>query len=176
MTGMGWRLAALALVLGLAVGGRVAWRWQDFDYGQQLATLAAEHEAEKSRASAAALAALNNINDERRALEARLQSNDQTHYQELMNVRKDQARLRDRLATADLRLSVLLAQPAGGVGGDGGVRAATSAGGVVHGGARAQLDPAHAQRIIAIAGDGDEGLTALKACQGYLRGLFGKSG
>lgn len=176
MTALGWRLAALALVLGLAVGGRVAWRWQAADYGQQLSTLAGEHETDKARAAAAALAALNTINDERRALEARLQSNDQTHYQELTNVRKDQARLRDRLATADLRLSVLLAQPAGAVGGDGGVRAAAGACGVVHGVARGELDPSAAQRIVAIAGDGDEGLTALKACQGYVRGLFGKGG
>ncbi|MFV2946411.1 lysis protein [Pseudomonas japonica] len=172
MTALGWRLAALALVLGLAVGGRVAWRWQAADYGQQLSTLAGEHETDKARAAAAALAALNTINDERRALEARLQSNDQTHYQELTNVRKDQARLRDRLATADLRLSVLLAQPAGG--GDGGVRAAAGAGGVVHGASRAQLDPAHAQRIVGITDDGDQGLIALQACQAYARGIAQK--
>jgi hypothetical protein len=41
--------------------------------------------------------------------------------------------------------------------------------GVVHGAARAQLDPAHAQRILAITGDGDQGLIALRACQKYAR-------
>lgn len=34
---------------------------------------------------------------------------------------------------------------------------------------RARSPPAHAQRIVAITGDGDEGLRALQACQGYVR-------
>jgi len=42
---------------------------------------------------------------------------------------------------------------------------------VVHAARRAQLDPAHAQRIIAITGDGDQGLIALRACQTYVRGV-----
>jgi hypothetical protein len=42
---------------------------------------------------------------------------------------------------------------------------------VVHGGARARLDPAHAQRIIAITDTGDRGLIALQACQAYARGV-----
>lgn len=49
------------------------------------------------------------------------------------------------------------------------VPAGTTAGGVVHGGTRARLDPAHAQRIIAITNDGDQGLVALRACQSYIR-------
>lgn len=93
--------------------------------------------------------------------------NDETHYKELRNAQTDQARLRDRLATADVRLSVLLAAPGGG----GGLPADTGGAGVDHGEARAELDSAHAQRIIAIAGDGDQGLIALAACQEYLRGL-----
>ncbi|PMU85227.1 hypothetical protein C1Y30_30695, partial [Pseudomonas sp. GW704-F3] len=49
------------------------------------------------------------------------------------------------------------------------VPATPGAVGVVHGAARAQLDPAHAQRILAITGDGDQGLIALRACQAYVR-------
>jgi hypothetical protein len=104
----------------------------------------------------------------RRALEDQLQANDKIYYQELTNAQKDQARLRDRLATSDLRLSVLLATPSGGSG----MPATTSTGGVVHGTARGELDPAHAQRVVAITGDGDEGLKALQACQGYVRSIF----
>lgn len=49
--------------------------------------------------------------------------------------------MRDRFATADLRLSVLVdAGALAGQGCDGGVREAASAGGVVHGAIRAQLD------------------------------------
>jgi hypothetical protein len=40
---------------------------------------------------------------------------------------------------------------------------------VVHGRARAQLGPAHAQRIVAITDAGDQGLIALAACQAYVR-------
>lgn len=102
----------------------------------------------------------------RLALEQRLSASEETHYRKLSDAQKDQARLRDRLATSDLRLSVLIAEdPASGCS----VPAGTQAGGVVHGGARAQLDPAHAQRIVAITGDGDQGLIALAACQAYVR-------
>ena len=79
---------------------------------------------------------------------------------------KSQARLRDRLATSDLRLSVLLAEDP--VGGDS-VPAGNEAVGVVHGAARARLDPEHAQRIIRITDSGDRGLIALAACQAYVR-------
>jgi hypothetical protein len=100
------------------------------------------------------------------AIELRLSARDQTHFKELTNAQTNQALLRDRLATSDLRLSVLLdaADTASGCL----VPAGTGASGVIHGGARAQLDPAHAQRIIGITGDGDEGLIALQACQVYV--------
>ncbi|WP_308447998.1 lysis system i-spanin subunit Rz [Pseudomonas protegens] len=101
------------------------------------------------------------------ALEDRLQANDETHYKELRDAQSNQVRLRDKLATTELRLSVLLASTA--TDGGGGLPAATGAGGLVHGAARAELDPAAAQRIVAIAGEGDQGLIALRACQGYIR-------
>jgi hypothetical protein len=40
---------------------------------------------------------------------------------------------------------------------------------VVHGAARARLDPEHAKRIIRITDSGDRGLIALAACQAYAR-------
>lgn len=76
---------------------------------------------------------------------------------------------RDRLATADLRLSVLLAAPAQGSGC--GVSATTGTGGVVHG-TRADLDPTHARRIVSITDYGDQGLIALKACQTYIQQIL----
>ena len=54
-----------------------------------------------------------------------------------------------------------------------GMQATTSSGSVVHGPRRAQLDPAHAQRIIGITGDGDQGLIALQACQLYVKRVSG---
>jgi hypothetical protein len=105
--------------------------------------------------------------DKRLALEQRLSTSEQTHYRVLSYAQRDQGRLRDRLATADLRLSVLLDATA--VAGGDSVSASTSTGGVVHGATRAQLDPAHAQRIIGITDAGDQGLIALAACQAYAK-------
>lgn len=34
---------------------------------------------------------------------------------------------------------------------------------------RARLDPAHARQIVAITDDGDRAVTALTACQAYVR-------
>ena len=51
------------------------------------------------------------------------------------------------------------------------VPSATGTVGVVYGGERAELDRAFAQRIVRIAQEGDEGLIALAACQGYARSV-----
>lgn len=154
-----------ALVLGLALGAWAAWSWQASHYGKQLAEQAAAYGRDREQAAVAVIDWQESQQAERRALEDRLQANDQTHYKELHDAQTYQARLRDRLATADVRLSVLLAAPGGG----GGVPTAAGAGSVVHGGARAELDPAAAQRIVAIAGDGDQGLIALASCQDYVK-------
>lgn len=86
----------------------------------------------------------------------------------MTDAQRDQDRLRDRLATSDLRLSVLL--DAGSTGGCS-LPAASSAGRVDHAAVRGRLDPAHAQRIIAITDTGDRGLIMLQACQAYVRSL-----
>ncbi|HCR1337643.1 TPA: lysis protein [Pseudomonas aeruginosa] len=176
------RLAVLAaLLIGIGGGGWLAWAWQDNAYGRQLSEQSAEydrqlaakdreHGREREVAAAAALDQLAEQQAARRALENRLQEQTQAHWKEMKDAQQTQARLRDRLATADLRLSVLV--DAGSVatqGCDGGLRQAAGAGGMVHGTVRAQLDRAHAQRIIAITDEGDRGLIALQACQAYVR-------
>lgn len=171
MNGMDFRLALLALLLGLALGGRVVWLWQATSYGQQLAVQAETFQREREQAAAAVIDWQEEEQGRRRELEDRLQASDEAHYKELTDEQNDRARLRDRLATADLRLSVLLAGPAPVPSGSSGVREASGSSSVVHGGTRAQLDPAHAQRIVGITSDGDEGLIALKACQAYVRGI-----
>lgn len=165
MSALGTRGLIAALVLGLALGAWAAWAWQANRYGQQLAAQAEANQRDRERAAVAVIDWQERQQVERRALEERLQVNDESHYKVLRNVQTDQARLRDRLATADVRLSVLLAAPGGG----GGLPAATGGAGVDHGEARAELDPAAAQRIVAIAGDGDQGLIALAACQSYVK-------
>ena len=164
-----WKWGAIAaVVLALMAGsGAVAWNWQANAYGKQLADQTRNHQADLTLINNAGNALARTEQDKRLALEQRLQASEQTHYKELSDAQRNQGRLRDRLATADLRLSVLLdaTDSAGGSS----VPAGTEAGVVVHGGTRARLDPAHAQRIVAITDAGDQGLIALAACQAYAR-------
>ncbi|MFJ2714933.1 lysis protein [Pseudomonas sp. NPDC087346] len=160
----------IALVLLSIAGAGAAGSWviQGWRYGNALAEQARQSADVAKAAAEASVGALVIEQDKRLALEQRLKDNDQTHYKDLSDAQKAQQRLSDHLATADVRLSVLLAAIPGSGGADG-VPTATSAGGVVHGGTRTELDPAHAQRIVGITGDGDRGLIALRACQAYAR-------
>jgi hypothetical protein len=167
--------AALILVfclLLMGIGAVGAWQVQGLRMGKQLA----EQLAEQGSAHQKALDAITGEawrqqkaeQDKRLATEQQLETQDQQHTKELSDAQRNQARLRDQLATADVRLSVLLADdPASGCN----VPAAPGAAGVVHATRRAQLDPAHAQRIIAITDAGDQGLIALRACQAYVRAV-----
>ena len=157
----------LGLALLLAIVCFATWKVDAWRYGKQLADLNAEHQAELTRLANASSALILQEQDKRIALEQWLAASDQAHYRALTDEKTKQALLRDRLATADLRLSVQLDATAAT--GCDAVQATTGAGGVVHGAARAQLDPAHAQRIIGITSDGDQGLIALRACQSYVR-------
>jgi hypothetical protein len=164
-----YRLLASGVLLVALVGGSaaLAWQVQDWRYGQQLEKQARRQAEILNQQTLAAATQQQAEQDKRLALEQRLSASEQTHYRVLSDAQRDQGRLRDRLATADLRLSVLLDATAV-VGGDS-VPASTTAGGVVHGATRAQLDPTHAQRIIGITNAGDQGLIALAACQAYVK-------
>ncbi len=162
-----WRVTGvLLLVLGAAA---LTWQLQDWRYARQLAEQERLHAETLNQMTLAAAAAQQAEQDQRLALEQRLATSEQKHYRALSDAQRDQDRLRDRLATADLRLSVLV--DAGDAAQGCGVPAAASAGGVDHATVRARLDPAHAQRIVAITGEGDRGLIALQACQAYIRAL-----
>ena len=157
----------LALVVLVAIACFSTWKVDAWRYGKQLADLNAEHQTALSRLANANSVLILKEQDKRIALEQWLAASDQSHYRALTDEKTKQARLRDRLATADLRLSVQIDATAGP--GCDGMQATTSTGDVVHGACRAQLNQAHAQRIIGITHDGDQGLIALRACQSYVR-------
>jgi len=161
-----WKMVGAVLLV--LVGAAGAWQFQGWRYGKQLAEQAKLHTETLNQLTMAAATAQQAEQDKRLALEQRLAASDKTHSEKMTNAKKDQALLRDRLATSDLRLSVLI--DAGSAGGCS-VPATTSAGGVDHATVRARLDPAHAQRIVAITDEGDRGLIALQACQAYIRAL-----
>ncbi|MNP26328.1 Bacteriophage lysis protein [compost metagenome] len=156
------------LLVAVAGGAAaLAWQVQAWRYGKQLAEQARLHTDTLNQLTLASATQQRAEQDKRLALEQRLSTSEQTHYRALSDAQRDQGRLRDRLATADVRLSVLLdaTDSASGCA----MSATTAPGGVVHGPTRAQLDPAHAQRIIGITDAGDQGLIALAACQAYAK-------
>jgi len=159
-----------AILLAMAVSAAGTWQVQDWRMGKKLSEQAGLHQADLTTIGNAAAAQARAEQDKRLGLEGRLQSIDEAHFKEFSDAQKNISRLRDRLATADLRLSVLLdaADSASGCN----VPSTPGAVGVVHGAARARLDPAHAQRIIGITDSGDQGLIALRACQAYVRAVL----
>jgi hypothetical protein len=158
-----------AILLAMVISAACTWQVQDWRMGEKLAEQAGLHKDDLAAISNAAAAQTRAEQDKRLALEQQLASRDQQHTKELSDAQRNQAVLRDRLATSDVRLSVLLdaADSASGCN----VPATPGAVGVVHGAARAQLDPAHAQRIIGITDAGDQGMIALRACQAYVRAI-----
>ncbi|MCX4067324.1 lysis system i-spanin subunit Rz [Pseudomonas sp. S1Bt30] len=165
------KLAGLAVLILVMMAGAAgtAWQVQDWRMGERLAHQAGLHQDDLIRISNAAAAQARAEQDKRLATEQQLATQDQQHTRELSDAQRTQAALRDRLATADVRLSVLVdaADTASGCN----MPTAAGAVGVVHATRRAQLDPAHAQRIIAITDAGDQGLIALRACQAYVRAI-----
>ena len=151
-----WQLIGIGLLITLT------WQVQAWRYGAQI-------ESESAAQAQAVLHQQQAEHDKRQALEQQLSASDQQHARELNDAQHQQVALRDRLATADVRLSVLLdaTNPAIGCA----VPAATTPGGVVNAAPRAGLAPAHAQRIIGITDDGDNAVIALRACQAYVRAI-----
>ncbi|NWD44161.1 lysis system i-spanin subunit Rz [Pseudomonas yamanorum] len=165
------KLASLAalILLAMAVSFGAAWQVQDWRYDGKLAKQAGQFQTDLDAIGNAATAQARAEQDRRLATEQQLTASDQQHSKELSDAQRNQALLRDRLATADVRLSVLL--DATDSASDCNVPATPGAVGVVHAARRAQLDPAHAQRIIAITDDGDNAVIALRACQAYVRAI-----
>ena len=162
----------LLIILALMGGSAwAAWVWQANAYSQRLAAQEAAHQTERTDLANANAAQILAEQGKRLALEQWLAASDQSHYRALNDGRTKQARLRDRLATADQWLSVQLDAIASN--GCDAVQTTTGAGSVDYGARRAQLDRAHAKRIIGITGDGDQGLIALQACQAYAKEVSG---
>lgn len=165
------RLASLVvlILMVMAVSFGVAWQVQDWRLGKTLAEQGAQFQTDLAVIGNAAAAQARTEQERRLATEQQLATSDQQHTKELSDAQRNQALLRDRIATTELRLSVLLDATASASGCN--VPATPGAVGVVHATRRVQLDPAHAQRILAITDDGDRAMIALVACQAYAKRL-----
>lgn len=168
-----YRVFAIGASLAVLAGGSAAlvWQAQDWRYGKLLAEQARLHTDTLNQLALASAAQQSAEQYKHLALQQRLAASEQTHYRVLSDAQRNQSRLRDRLATADLRLSVLLGATDAASGCA--MSSTTSTGSVVHGATRAQLNSAHAQRIIGITDTGDRGLIALAACQAYAKKVTG---
>ena len=134
----------MLLILGLmASSAWVAWAWQANAYNKRLAKQEAAHQTILTHVANSNSALILAEQCKRLALEQWLAASDQAHYRALTDTKTSQTRLRDRLATADLRLSVLLDTNA--THDRDGMQATTG------------------------TGDGDQGLIALQACQAYAK-------
>lgn len=161
-----WGGALMVIFTLMTASAWSAWTWQANTYGLQVAQQEMDHQSLLTNLANTQSELIIAEQAKRLALEQWLAASDQTHHRALTDAQTSQARLRDSLATSDLRLSVLL--DASDTSAGRAVSTTASSGGVVHGAPRAQLDRAHAQRIIEITSDGDQGLIALQACQQYL--------
>ncbi len=101
-------LAAILLAAAIAFG--CAWQVQDWRMGKKLAEQAGLHKDDLAAITNAAAVQARAATDRRLALEKQLAGQDQQHTRELSDAQRNQAVLRDRLATSDVRLSVLLAE------------------------------------------------------------------
>ncbi|UQY33614.1 lysis protein [Pseudomonas fulva] len=172
-------LGVLALAL-IAAGAGIGWAAQGWRLGEQMAEQGRALEsqlADRDRLHAATLAEIGRAaadqerrnQEQRLLLEQQLQASSAAQYGKLSDAEKNAARLRDRLATAELRLSVLIANPgAAGSGSSNALPTPAGAGCLVDGAGRADIDPGAAQRIVGIANRGDRAIIALTACQAYV--------
>ena len=103
---------------------------------------------------------LESANASRKNTQRLLTQLDTDNTKVLTNAQAQNKALLARVGTGAQRLSVPAKCPV--------VRASPGPGRVDDAEARAELDPAAGQRIVAIANDGDEGLIALRAAQDYI--------
>ena len=106
------------------------------------------------------VATLTNALESRKKTQALLTDLDTRHTEELAHAQKTNAQLRAAVATGQRRLSVAARCP---------VRAPSAAAGLDDAAARAELDSAAAERIVAISNDGDDAIRALTGLQEYVR-------
>ncbi|WCD79130.1 lysis system i-spanin subunit Rz [Pseudomonas sp. TUM22785] len=147
---------AMAAAAGALVNG---WRWE--------AKLAAANQvhadtlAEIDRTTARQLQAQQ---EHQADLQRRLELTEQQHYQELAHAQENTDRLRADLAADRQRLLVKVRSPAS----CSGVPATPSAAGVDNGAQYAELHPATAADLAALAGDADSCAVRLKGLQAWV--------
>lgn len=96
------------LLVALARAAALAWQVKAWHYSEQLAEQTRLHTDTLHQFALASNAQQRAEQHQRLSPEQRLSASEQFYHRALNDAQRDQSRLRDRLATADLRLPVLL--------------------------------------------------------------------
>ena len=157
------------LILAAAIAAFVlAWSFQELRYNSQISSIKAAHaEYVASVATAAADAVQAHAAEAQRQAKA-VATIDHKYTQELANAQAESDRLRAAVRSGEQRLYINTNGSACGSGLSG---TATTAS-MDHAASRSQLDPAAAERIIALTDKGDRAIRQLTACQAYIKSLW----
>ncbi|MBI3904419.1 MAG: lysis protein [Pseudomonas fluorescens] len=128
--------------------------------GLLLALWRIDHVSTSLTAAEDTITTLTNAANSRRNTQRLLADLDTQHTKALTDAQATNNQLRAAVASGTRRLSIKATCPA--------VRTATGAASLDDAEARADIDPAAAQRIVAITNDGDEAIIALSALQDYV--------
>lgn len=121
-----------------------------------------QRQGEQLEQQAQAIDTMQRAAESRRNTQRLLAQLDTQHTEERERANQTNASLRAAVAAGQRRLSVLATRCTS-------VRAATGTSSMGDAEARAELDPAAAERIVRIANDGDEAIRQLNALQDYVR-------
>lgn len=161
------------LIAGLVVAAGAAFGTHEIDANHYGAIISANSEQaaldKKAVSDAADAAAQKNMADLQAQI-ATLQTDAAARYKDLQDAQSQNATLRDSVASGNRSLSIAV-KP--GTSGCSAVPKAGTAGPVLHDSNRAVIDPAAANRIVAIVNDGDDAIRKLAACQAYVRTVAG---
>lgn len=153
-------LAGVAMLLAAAGGAVVnGWRWE-----AKLAMANKVHADTIAEIDHATSRQLQAQQEQQADLQRRLELTEQQHYQELIHAQENADRLRADLAADRQRLLVKVRSPAS----CGAVPATTGAAGVDDGAQYAELHPATAADLAALAGDADRCAVKLQGIQEWV--------
>ncbi|WP_236207470.1 lysis system i-spanin subunit Rz [Pseudomonas tohonis] len=150
---------AMAAAAGALANG---WRWE-----ARLATANQVHADTLAEIDRATARKLQEQQEQQADLQRRLELTEQQHYQELAHAQENTDRLRADLAADRQRLLVKVRGPAS----CSGVPAASGTAGMDDGAQYAELHPATAADLAALAGDADRCAVKLKSLQSWVREL-----
>lgn len=151
-------IAAVGMAAGIFWSG---WSVNNYRWQARYSQLETEHAAQINKINQEYINDVNVMAEAADTLRAEIAAKDKAHYEQFEHARNQNAELRRVIADGSKRLSVITAQNnrqacLPGTASNPGMDASP---------ARAELDPAFAERIVAIANDGDEAIRQLTALQ-----------